>query len=194
MRPRYAIVGPPRSGTGYAAALLTAAGLDCGHEAYWNLGDPPATRPHLGDVSWLALPALEADRDDVTVFALLRDPRDVVASIAYGELWTDGARRYRRFAIENVGVLPRGSSLPDRIEWSTWFAADWLLRTVEIADHLLDLDVLHPDQVAGPLDLDPDPVAAYPATDTNTRGVHPALSWDDLGPGVETLRTIWEQR
>lgn len=194
MRPRYAIVGPPRSGTGYASALLTAAGLDCGHEHYWNLYGPPATRLYLGDASWLALPDLEADRDGVTVFALLRDPRDVVASIAYGELWTPGARRYRRFAIENVGVLPRGGTLADRIEWSTWFAADWLLRTIAIADRVLDVDVLHPDQVAGPLDLDTVPVAQYPATDTNTRGDHPSLSWDDLGPGVDTLRTIWDRR
>ena len=192
MRPRYAIVGPPRSGTGYASALLTAAGLDCGHEEFWRLDDP--IREPLGDASWLALPDLEADRDGVTVFALLRDPRDVVASIAYGELWTPAARNYRRFAIENLGVLPRGSSLPDRIEWSTWFAADWLLRTVEIADLVLDVDVLHPDQVADPLGLDPTPVVQFPPTDTNTRGDHPALSWDDLGPGVESLRTIWDDR
>lgn len=193
MRPRYAIVGPPRSGTGYAAALLTAAGLDCGHEDYWHLGDPPAVA-RRGDASWLALPRLEADRSGVTVFALLRDPRDVVASLAYGELWTPAARRYRRFAFDHLGRLPAGDDLRSRIGWSAELAAEWTVRTLAIADRVLDVDVLHPDQVAGPLGYEPVPVAQYPPADTNTRGVHPDLTWDDLGRSGEVLRTLWDRR
>lgn len=192
MTPRYAILGPPRSGTGYASTLLTAAGLDCGHEAFWRLG-PPLRTP-TGDSSWLALPALELARDGIVVFALLRDPRDVVASIAFGELWTHPARRYLRFAIHHAAAAPAGTSAENRIGWSTRFATRWLERTLAIADVVLDLDVLHPDQIAGPVGLDPAPVAQYPPTDTNTRGDHPSLTWDDLGPAADRLRTIWDHR
>lgn len=79
MTPRYAVASTGRSGSGYIAAVLSAAGLRCGHEQWWN--------PHeahnyalMGDSSWMILPELE--RYVGLVLHQVRNPLHVVASFA----------------------------------------------------------------------------------------------------------------
>lgn len=82
MHPRFVIVGTGRSGSGYISRVLTAAGIRCGHEEWWN---PTNVRtPDLvGDSSWCAVPALPAIVDrGVIVLHQVRHPLKVVSSFA----------------------------------------------------------------------------------------------------------------
>ena len=79
---KFVITGTQRSGTGYASRLLTAAGLECGHEAVFR---PAATAVDFGDLagdsSWLAVPWLRAIRmNAVPVFHQVRHPIEVLRS------------------------------------------------------------------------------------------------------------------
>lgn len=79
-RVRLLITGTGRCGTGFLAAALTAAGVQCGHEQAF-------TRKRHGhgawaaEASWLAAPYLTA-LDDTYVVHLVRDPLKVIASFA----------------------------------------------------------------------------------------------------------------
>lgn len=55
MAPRFVIVGTGRSGSGYIAAVLTAAGIPCGHEAWWTCFGVGGSDV-AGDSSCCALP------------------------------------------------------------------------------------------------------------------------------------------
>jgi hypothetical protein len=78
------IVGTGRSGTGHIAALLTAAGVPCGHEQYWHVGPVPRGDTGLHyDASWLALRDVERiRREHKPVVHLKRDPLDSFHSFA----------------------------------------------------------------------------------------------------------------
>lgn len=90
MTPAFVIVGTGRCGTGYIASVLTACGIPCGHEAWFNpIGN--RVRNLIGDSSWCALAAL--DDFDGQVFHQTRHPLAVVTSLIesqphspYGEL------------------------------------------------------------------------------------------------------------
>lgn len=78
--PRFAVTGTGRCGTGYTAAVLARCGIDCGHENWWT-PDPARVRTGLdGDVSWLALPSIEAGDWSGPVAHIVRHPVDVVRS------------------------------------------------------------------------------------------------------------------
>lgn len=81
--PAFVVTGCGRSGTGYLAALLTAAGRPCGHEAFFQpdtLVVPPAFRAPRGDASWLAAPFVSRLPRGTVVVHLVRDPLEVVRS------------------------------------------------------------------------------------------------------------------
>lgn len=80
------VVGTGRSGTGYMAALLSAAGLPCGHEAMHTdrtalaAEPPPWSSP--AESSWLAVPHLAAERARGTAVVLVvREPFAVARSL-----------------------------------------------------------------------------------------------------------------
>lgn len=82
---RFVITGAPCSATGYAAQVLTAAGVPCGHEeivgqhrtpSRWL---PPPAGPR-GESSWLAAPLLWA-LPVATVVHLVRHPLNWVVSL-----------------------------------------------------------------------------------------------------------------
>lgn len=79
----FVVTGCGRSGTGYVAALLSAAGRSCGHEAIFRPDTewvPTTFRAPAGDASWLAAPfVLRLPRGSVVVH-LVRDPLEVVRS------------------------------------------------------------------------------------------------------------------
>lgn len=89
----YVVTGLAGSGTGWASAVLTAAGSSCGHEAVftghpWDTaGGRWTTRHRLpvgpgldGDSSWKAAPYVA--ELDVPVVHLVRDPLAVVRSLS----------------------------------------------------------------------------------------------------------------
>lgn len=93
------VTGSGRSGTGYTAALLSAAGIHCGHEALFQ----PRTRsvPDFGtwdgDASWLAAPFLDRLPPGTPVVHQVRDPVEVVTSwVGLRFLSTRGPYSFRR--------------------------------------------------------------------------------------------------
>lgn len=110
---RYLITGCGQSGTTYTAALLTAAGLDCGHEAIFNRWTPGyGTCPDFtaagpaGDSSFAAVPFLGRVPDDVTVVHLVRPPLDVIRSVV-GRGQMDAPRHWPwvRYVDHYTGIL-----------------------------------------------------------------------------------------
>ncbi|MCP4958277.1 MAG: hypothetical protein GY925_03300 [Actinomycetia bacterium] len=85
---KYVVTAPGRSGTKYVAALLTNAGLNCGHEQVFNSWGSngrtiPAgwqSAPFDGDSSYVAAPFLP-DIDPTIVVQLVRSPLDHIRSI-----------------------------------------------------------------------------------------------------------------
>lgn len=81
---RVLVTGMGRSGTGYMAALFTAAGLPCGHEALYD--SPTATAPSWRGVraesSWYAVPWVSQLPTDVHVVRLVRHPLHWLSSWA----------------------------------------------------------------------------------------------------------------
>lgn len=89
---RFVVTGCARSGTGYVAMLLRAAGIDCGHEGAFGpnqvLRDEDPTWFDLeGDSSWLAGPRLPLE--DTIVGHQVRHPLAVIRSLVGMRLFAD---------------------------------------------------------------------------------------------------------
>lgn len=82
--PQLMIVGTGRHGSGYIARLLTASGVPCGHEQWWN---PYAAKiPGLAaDSSWIGGAHLRHYHGNVAL--LTRNPLDVVTSLVAAPMW-----------------------------------------------------------------------------------------------------------
>ncbi|WFE45310.1 hypothetical protein [Verrucosispora sp. WMMD1129] len=75
---RLVVTGSGRCGTKYLSALLTAAGVPCGHEQVFNADGPPVWPAGLrADSSWMAVPHLPLS---CPVVLLVRHPLAVVRS------------------------------------------------------------------------------------------------------------------
>ncbi len=85
--PRFVIVGSGRSGSGYISRVLTAAGIPCGHESWWN---PYGRRQRglLGDSSWCALAQIDWIKYSGQVFHQVRHPLDVISSYVHRHTFT----------------------------------------------------------------------------------------------------------
>lgn len=77
--PKLCILSVGRSGSGYIAAVLNAAGVRCGHESWWNpIGE---REPGLdADSSWCALPDV-LDGYDGEIVMQVRHPLLTIASL-----------------------------------------------------------------------------------------------------------------
>ncbi len=80
----YVVVSTPRSATGWASQVLTAMGLQCGHETYYNLHlQQPENKNEgiWGDSSWLAVPFIKYLPSGTIVLHQIRNPWDTIASL-----------------------------------------------------------------------------------------------------------------
>jgi len=79
---RYCVASTPRSGTRYAAALLSKSGLCCGHEQYFCVDKIilQSCLPYFGDSSWLSVPFLHLLPDDAILFHQVRNPIKTIQS------------------------------------------------------------------------------------------------------------------
>ena len=148
--PGFAVVGTGRCGTGYTSKLLAdAGGLNVGHEKYWR----PRGRKKLGldgDVSWLALPAIEAADWAGPVVHVVRNPVDVVRSLVGIGFFAGTDKRdrngwFRGFALKHEPELANMDPLTAAVEWwARWNArcaavADLTVKVEELADRLGDV-------------------------------------------------------
>lgn len=77
------VTGTGRSGTSFAAAWLTSAGVPCGHEMFFGPGGIVNTDRWLelkAESSWLAVPWLDTHLVGVPIIHQVRHPRLVLAS------------------------------------------------------------------------------------------------------------------
>ena len=79
----YIVASTPRSGTGYAAQLFSAMGMNCGHEKAVSPGSRrySGTPGIWGEASWLAAPLLSDFPKTTVVLHQLRDPIKSVDSM-----------------------------------------------------------------------------------------------------------------
>ncbi|KKN04343.1 hypothetical protein LCGC14_1098220 [marine sediment metagenome] len=130
----YIVVSTPRSATGWASQVLTAMGLQCGHETYYNLRQRQhtniLTEGVWGDSSWLAVPFIKDLPTYTTVVHLVRNPWHTIASFV-GLGWFDWQAsmvglEYRMFMEEHlIGRIPDDSPLAGEVRraahfWMTW--------------------------------------------------------------------------
>lgn len=85
--PRFVILGTGRSGSGYISRVLTAAGIPCGHESWWN---PHGRRQRglVGDSSWCALALIDWNKYTGNIFHQVRHPLDVISSYVHRQSFT----------------------------------------------------------------------------------------------------------
>lgn len=84
VEPELAVVGTGRSGTGFISEALSAVGVKCGHEQWWNVHGAHAPGL-LADASWIATNYL--DEFDGKVWHQVRNPLAVIASMVGNELF-----------------------------------------------------------------------------------------------------------
>ena len=140
-KPKVAIIGTGRCGTGYSAEYLERAGIPFSHEGYYTTSGPKLRNGRrsykaVGDASWLAVPFLP-DPDVIAVHQL-RNPIGVIRSFynigffhkdRYHEhaQFVDFAARYFEFSDD-----PLRSSMRWYVEWNrkcaeitpNWFAVE----------------------------------------------------------------------
>lgn len=116
MAPRFVVAQVGRTGSGYTAQVLTAAGIRTGHEAWWN---PHGVREPwiVGDSSWCAVPFLPGF-DGIT-FHQVREPLATLRSLIDEGIGTDWDTPYTRLRHNIIGG-PSGNPLLDVIKvWVT---------------------------------------------------------------------------
>lgn len=185
--PRFTILSTGRSGTRYAARLLTESGIKTGHEAWWNPYERRATTRLVGEVSWCATFHLEGYQGHV--FHQIRDPLKVVASLATTELdpsWqaTDN-RLFYEWRRQSIGMTgdPIIDAMGVVLHWTreSERSSEWSYR-VEDLDEATILEIA---ERAG-LRVDWTKVrAALRAVPTTTnRRKHASIAWSDLPDGA----------
>lgn len=159
---RFVVTGCGRSGTQYVARLLTAAGLDCGHEAVFNAwpGDRPPRRWREseldGDSSYVAAPWVGELARELTVVHLLRAPLDHIrSSVGVGHV-----HGRRRPWVEFIGRHIDLASYPDPAERAAAYWLQWN-RLVEPHAHLTwrlhEIGADHVTELAEQVGTDLDP-------------------------------------
>lgn len=121
----FLITGCGRSGTAWAAAMMTTLGHPCGHEAQFNV----ASRPEPGtlpapDSSWLAVPHLADLPARTPIVRMMRDPGAVVQSAVQRGFLRDVEEPYAAYAIRHCPIIARASDWLGRaIRWATFWDA-----------------------------------------------------------------------
>ena len=174
--PRFVVTGSGRSGTGYIAAVLSAAGIPCGHEGWFN---PQRDRADglVGDSSWCAVPELAGYPG--LVWHQVRHPLAVIASLAKAPLWgpyADLAAPY----VRDAGFGPFG---PETALWVALNEASERRATLRWRVEDVDVDLVF--DLAGRLGLAVDPEAVKAAVegvprDVNDHGAGVDITWADL--------------
>lgn len=197
---RFVITGASRSGTTYAAELLTVAGLACGHEAMFHWDNryrviASDSERFEGDSSYVPAPIVDQLARQLVVIHLVRPPLDMIRSVVgiaqHHPVWQPWIadvtpNPWVRFVDRHAGVLavPAG---PQRaatywLRWNELIGSSahlrWPLPDIT-ADSILELAEL--------ISLPIDPEQAARAMAVTPRDVHhrerdETVTLDDLGP------------
>ncbi|WP_017972520.1 hypothetical protein [Actinopolyspora halophila] len=192
---RFVVTGCARSATMYTAHMLTAAGLDCGHErvpAYRRDTFDLSSSRGVGESSCLAAPFLPLD---IPTVHLVRPPLDVIGSLV-GRRMLDGG--HESFAAFVHAHAPEVFEHPPGVERA---AAYWLAwnRMVEPHAHLrwcsTTLDTRDVATLAHRAGIEVDTTAVEQALAATSRRINARettrIAPEDLGelaPEVDALR------
>jgi hypothetical protein len=187
----YIVTGFPRSGTTYAAHVLSKLGLNCGHEKAFSHNKSimaKDTDELWGDSSWLAAPFLDRLPETTLRFIQRRNPYKVLDSVFPGGKGSlvgtlsqvTGKREgrkgpYARFATRWCADYVTADDEMERIcQWYlrwheyTNVSATWQYKVEDMASelswirHLIDGEPQHDDGIEEALNSVP--------TNTNSRG------------------------
>jgi hypothetical protein len=178
--PRFVIVGTGRSGSGYISHLLTACGIRCGHESWWN---PHGRRERglVGDSSWCALALVDWDTYRGHIFHQVRHPLDVIASYVHRQSFTSP---FAKIKLPLLREDPAGDPL--RYGCRIWL--DLNRRSSELTKACwrvedVDADVVRMiGRTVGIVPRNVEAALRSVSTTTNSHGTQRRLRWEDL-PG-----------
>lgn len=193
--PRFLVAQVGRTGSGYTAAVLTAAGIPCGHEEWFN--PTGARRPGLlGDSSWPATADLAAGRYDGIVFHQVREPLVTLASLREEGVGTAYGSPYLGLRYGLCG-LPSGDPFEDVLR--VWVTMNDLIEKASprMRWQVEELDTAILARIAGEVGIVIDAARAVEALeeiprDVNAHGV-PAEHyrvWDDYPAGAWRDRAL----
>ena len=178
--PRFVIVGTGRSGTGYISKLLTASGVRCGHEEWWN---PRGTHADglVGDASWLATTELAGYEG--FVFHQTRHPLDVITSMVKVELHQPYLGWQQRLT----------GPLADPVQRSAVAYVMWNLAAERHAQfrwqvEQVTADVLH--EIGRRVGRAVRPALGQVRTTVNQHHDRPRIGWGRLGPMEHPVRAL----
>lgn len=137
----FLITGCGRSGTGWAAAMMTALGHPCGHEAQFGLAARPMPGTLPGsDSSWLAVPHLSDLPARTPIVRMMRDPSAVVQSAVERGFLRDVEEPYAAYALQHCPVIGEARDWLGRvIRW----AALWDAPLVHVPHRTIYLEAPH---------------------------------------------------
>lgn len=154
---KYLITGTGRCGTGYAARLLTSAGVKCSHEGVFTPAGWEQAKERIGlrrqhpdwgwegESSWLAVPFVgKPELEGVTIVHLARHPKAVMDSFLRLMLYTRSGSYYRWMA----QFIPRIEEFKSSVEK----AAYWYVTLNEMVEP--HAHVFHRVEDGGPALLD----------------------------------------
>jgi len=135
----FVVVGSPRASTGYTSIVLSALGLNCGHEDAFSWDKQKYTKEDTeeiwGDSSWLAVPYLDKMPESTIVIAVTRPGLSSINSILHGGGKGPVFRRsgpYGRFVRKH---LPEIVDIKDDVEAAHFFYDSWMERINKFADY-----------------------------------------------------------
>lgn len=120
----FLVTGCGRSGTGWAAALFTALGYPCGHEAVFNpsmggMGYFTAANLSTPDSSWLAVPYAHRLPEGTPVIRIVRNPYYVVQSAMAKGFLADMSGPFERYVERHRPDIAVGATHLSRvIRWA----------------------------------------------------------------------------
>jgi hypothetical protein len=195
-KPPFVVTGCARSGTKYAAELLNALGIPCGHESVFRpgIGRPttPGTDELQGDSSWLAAPYLDGLGPGTVVLHQVREPLAVVRSHLGFHFFAEPPPSGAGYVAAVRTACPEVFDPPDELRRALRYWESWN-RLVEDGARraglryrryrLEDMDAPLLAELAGLLGHRPRgrrlrKVLGEVARTTNTWGTTPLLSWD----------------
>lgn len=141
----FLITGCGRSGTAWAAAMMTALGRPCGHEAQFTVTarPEPGTLP-ASDSSWLAAPFVADLPARTSIVRMMRDPDAVVQSAVQRGFLRDVEEPFAAYALRHCPIIGGATDWLGRvIRWATFWDAPLITvphRTIYLeAPHLAEL-------------------------------------------------------
>lgn len=196
---RLLVTGIGRSGTKYMAELLTAAGIECGHETLFPTDTKavPAWGNAVAESAWPAAPwlgemrALERDGkvERFAVVHLVRHPLDWIASWSQ-TVWANPHRtRSTRYICKHTGVDWFERIEQDVLSASAQLWVHWNRLVEPYANARLQVEEIGPAELAMLCGLmgheAPSEQALAEALEKVPRNVnarpHGVVFWDDLG-------------